>query len=52
MLKKVEDYILLECIGQGRHSRVFRAVNDNNKQVVAAKVVPRHKLRDQPAIED
>ena len=39
MTKIIEDYVLLEKIGQGQYGNVYKAENRKNKLIYAVKVM-------------
>ncbi|KAM3133531.1 hypothetical protein pb186bvf_014373 [Paramecium bursaria] len=50
--KVVENYSLLEVIGQGQYGKVYKALNIKNNQLVAVKVVKIEKFKEVPKLEE
>ena len=52
MPKKIEDYLLEECIGKGSYSEVFKALNPRGSGYCAIKVIPNETIRKNPKVEE
>jgi len=50
MGKMIENYSLLNEIGRGMYSTVFKAINIKTKQEVAIKVVKAEKFKQYPKL--
>lgn len=50
--KVVENYSLLEVIGQGQYGKVYKALNIKNNSLVAVKVVKIEKFKEVPKLEE
>ena len=50
MVKKIEDYTLIECIGGGSYGEVFKASNANKPGLFAIKVIPNKLLDENPKV--
>jgi serine/threonine protein kinase len=46
----IENYSILEQLGEGVYAKVFKAVNVKNKQEVAIKVIPAEKFKQIPKL--
>lgn len=49
--KVVENYSLLEVIGQGQYGKVYKALNIKTNSLVAVKVVKVEKFKEVPKVE-
>ena len=52
MGKMIENYQLLNEIGRGMYSTVYKAINMKNKQEVAIKMVKAEKFKQYPKLEE
>lgn len=52
MGKMIENYQLMNEIGRGMYSTVFKAINMKNKQEVAIKMVKTEKFKQYPKLEE
>ena len=50
MNKVIEDYVLLEKIGQGQYGNVYKAENKKNHQHYAVKVMNVEKFKHTPKL--
>lgn len=48
MGKKIEDYLLQECIGKGNYGEVFKATHPAIAGYCAVKVIPNHAILNNP----
>lgn len=48
--KVVENYSLLEVIGQGQYGKVYKALNIKTNSLVAIKVVKVEKFKEVPKV--
>jgi serine/threonine-protein kinase ULK/ATG1 len=52
MNKIIEDYVLLEKIGQGQYGNVYKAENRKNKLTYAVKVMNVEKFKHTPKLSE
>lgn len=51
MVKVINNYTLIDKIGQGNYGQVYRALNAKKRGEFAVKVIAMQKLRDNPMLE-
>lgn len=52
MNKVIEDYVLVEKIGQGQYGNVYKAENKKNSQLYAVKVMNVEKFKHTPKLSE
>ena len=50
--KLVENYSLLDTVGQGQYGKVYKALNIKTNQIFAVKVVKAEKFNSVPKLEE
>lgn len=51
MVKMIDNYTLLQVIGEGNYGKVYRAKNTKTSQEYAIKIIPSDKLHQNSKLE-